>query len=191
VVTKGNMRSVQSALGGVALRVRSCVVGVWQRKCQKLRGRTGSESATMMSRSSSPIRSRPRHPRTPQRAVQHDQRHRSLSQHEPPVGTANPPCNTLVGPRKTLPVICGTGRVGGRVNHVDYRISPDRAVGFGRHHTPCQCSRHQDLLGAAGPSEVLTYFWPCGEGKSPPWRALNSESGEPLHEGHCRVASIA
>jgi hypothetical protein len=171
---------------------------VWQRKCQKLRGRPGSESATMMSRSSSPIRSRPRRPRTPQRAVWHEQRHRSLSQHEPPVGTANPPCNTLVGPQETLPVICGTGRVGGCVSYVNYRIRPDRAVGFGRHHTPasaldtkCQCSRHQDLLGAAGPSEVLTRFWLCGEGKSPPRHALNSESGEPLDEGYCTVASIA
>ena len=30
-------------------------------------------------------------------------RHRSPSQHEPPVGAANPPCNTLVGAGKTLP----------------------------------------------------------------------------------------
>ena len=42
-------------------------------------------------------------------------RHRPSSQHEPPVGTANPPCNTLVGAGKTLPVICGTGRVGGLI----------------------------------------------------------------------------
>ena len=123
---------------------------------------------------------RPR-PRTPQGRARHKQRHRSRSQHEPPVGAANPPCNTLIGRRKTLPVICSTGRVRGRVNsllqaitvddgcqdrlwsdcHVDGRICP---VGLGRYHSPCQFSRHQDLLGAAGPN--------------------------PLHERHCRVASI-
>jgi hypothetical protein len=73
--------------------------------------------------------------------------------------------------RKTLPVICSTGRVGGLItvtmvlsgSLLEYRIRPDRPVGFGRYRSPCQCSRHQDLLGAAGPS----------------------------HAGHCRVVSIA
>jgi hypothetical protein len=48
VVTKGEERTWQQGicrvLGGGALRARSCVVVVWQRKCHKSRGRTRSSA---------------------------------------------------------------------------------------------------------------------------------------------------
>jgi hypothetical protein len=55
--------------------------------------------------------------------------------------------------RKTLPVLCSTGRVAGLITLDDgvvrmlleYRIRSDRPDGFGRKHSPRQCSRHQDL----------------------------------------------